>query len=105
MSDQLGIFGRGDGETGELDVDELKAALSAGPVDAAVDPTPQARRPERADPRAAVRRHRRWLVFAVVVLVVIVAGLIAGFVFWRSTADAALRQVGSQPGPLGCVLA
>ncbi len=88
MSDQLGIFGRGDGETGELDVDELKAALAAGPSDDAGDPVPPPRRPEReADPRAAVRRHRRWLVFAVVVLVVIVAGLVAGFVFWRSTAD------------------
>ena len=35
----------------------------------------------------ARRRHRRWLVFAVIVLVVIVAGLIAGFIIWRSTAD------------------
>jgi UPF0755 protein len=88
VSDQLGIFGRGDGETGELDVDELRAALAAGPAAVPVEQLPPPRRAEREpDPRAATRRHRRWLVFAVVVLVVIVAALVTGFVFWRSTAD------------------
>ena len=88
MSDQLGIFGRSDGETGELDVDELKAALAAAPTEAPRDAPPIPRGPEHApDPGAAARRHRRWLVFAVVVLIVIVAALIAGFLFWRSKAD------------------
>ncbi len=88
MNDQLGIFGRGDGETGELDVDELKAALAATPPEDSIDSEPPPSRPEReVDSRKAVRRHRRWVVFSVVVLVVIVAGLISGFVLWRSTAD------------------
>lgn len=86
MNDHL-IFGREPGETGDVDVDELKAALAANPdpdddhhdvVPAQPEPTPD----ERA--RIARRRHRTWLVFAVVVLLVIVAGLIAGFVVWRS---------------------
>ena len=86
MNDHL-IFGREPGETGDVDVDELKAALAAGPdaddelhepAAVAPEPTPE----ERA--RIARRRHRSWLVFAVVVLLVIVAGLVAAFVVWRS---------------------
>ena len=88
MSDHLGLFGRPEGETGELDVQELRAALAGSPD----DPDPhETAAPHKAvaveDPAKASRRHRRWLVFAVVVLVFIVAGLIAGFVLWRSTAD------------------
>ena len=96
MSDQLGIFGREPGETGELDVDELRAALAAAPVGpsaAAAPPPPEPTDAERA--AAARRRHRRWLIFAVVVLLVIVAGLAVGFVIWRSTAD----EVLDYPGP------
>src|SRR6478609_10447194 len=57
MSD-LGIFGREPGETGDVDVDELKAALAARPdpdlptVPANREPTPE----QRA--RSARRRHR-----------------------------------------------
>ncbi len=90
MTDHL-IFGREPGETGDVDVDELKAALAAAPdaghteprgaAPAAPEPTPE----ERA--RTARRRHRSWLVFAVVVLLVIVAGLVAGFLIWRSGTD------------------
>ena len=89
MNDHL-IFGREPGETGDVDVDELKAALAAGPdaddelhepAAVAPEPTPE----ERA--RIARRRHRSWLVFAVVVLLVIVAGLVAAFVVWRSGTD------------------
>ena len=96
MSDQLGIFGRSDGETGDVDVDELKAALAAGPSDVPDDTAPAPHGTDREpDPRAAARRHRRWLVFAVVVLVIIVAALSAGFVFWRSTADVVPDYTGS----------
>jgi UPF0755 protein len=84
MNDHL-IFGREPGETGDVDVDELKAALAAGPDDelhepaaVAPEPTPE----ERA--RTARRRHRTWLVFAVVVLLVIVAGLVGAFMVWKS---------------------
>ena len=79
MSDHLGIFGREEGETGELDVHELRAALAAGPTEpdpAAPPPPPLISDEERA--QTARRRHRRWLVFAVIVLLIIVAGLIAG---------------------------
>ena len=88
VSDHLGIFGRDEGETGDVDVDQLRAALAATPPDPPVpgaEPEPEPTDTERA--AAARRRHRRWLVFAVVVLVVIVAGLSVGFVLWRSTAD------------------
>ena len=91
MSDDLGIFGRQDGETGELDVHELRAALAATPGDPAAPSAPPPALPheETAAERAiaARRRHRRSLIFSVVVLLVIVAGLIAGFVIWRSTAN------------------
>ena len=86
MSD-LGIFGREPGETGDVDVDELKAALAARPdpdlptVPAKPEPTPE----QRA--RSARRRHRTWLVFAIVVLLVIVAGLVAGFMVWKSRTE------------------
>lgn len=94
MNDHL-IFGREPGETGDVDVDELKAALAANPDDephpavVAPEPTPQ----DRA--RTARRRHRSWLVFAVVVLLVIVAGLIAGFVVWRSGTEEVPDYAGS----------
>ena len=86
MSDHL-IFGREPGETGDVDVDELKAALAANPdpADDHHDPAALVAEPtdeERA--RIARRRHRTWLVFAVVVLLVIVAGLTAGFIVWKS---------------------
>jgi UPF0755 protein len=86
VSDHLGIFGREPGETGELDVDQLRAALAA-PTDppGQVEPPHEPSDAERAE--AARRRHHRWLVFAVVVLLVIVAGLTAVFFFWRSTVE------------------
>lgn len=89
MNDQLGIFGREEGETGDLDVDQLRAALAAESAQPAPADQPPKPLPPTEEDRAetARRRHRRWLVFAVVVLLVIVAGLIAGFIIWRSTAD------------------
>lgn len=92
MTDDHLIFGRHEtGETGDVDVDELRAALASTPdtpdtpVAATVPVAPPRRRDpeiERSDSR---RRHRVWLIIAVVVLVVIIAGLAAGFVTWRST--------------------
>lgn len=95
MSDQLGIFGREEGETGELDVDQLRAALAAVPI----GPDPQTPPPPRQIPdekrtTTARRRHRRWLIFAVVVLLIIVSGLIVGFIIWRSTAQVVPDFVG-----------
>jgi UPF0755 protein len=88
VSGDLGIFGREPGETGDLDVDELRAALASAPGELMLDDEPP---PDEMsdDERAATarRRHRRWLVFAVVVLLVIVAGLVGGFMIWRSAAD------------------
>ena len=65
MSDHLGLFGRPEGETGELDVQELRAALAGSPD----DPDPhETAAPHKAvaveDPAKASRRHRRWLVVA-----------------------------------------
>lgn len=93
MTDHL-IFGREPGETGDVDVDELRAALAANPD--SVDDGPRVRddpSPLVAEPtpqersRTARRRHRTALVFAVVVLLVIVAGLIAGFLVWKSATE------------------
>ena len=87
VSGHLGLFGRGEGETGELDVEELWAGLAGsprtpiGPVHAAVDSCGG-----RTGEGHLARSPR--LVFAVVVLVFIVAGLVAAFVLWRSMADA-----------------
>ncbi len=85
MPDHL-IFGREPGETGDVDVDELKAALAAHPdPEPHPDAEPADREPTPDDrARTARRRHRTWLVFAVVVLLVIVGGLVAGFVVWKS---------------------
>src|SRR6476619_5273784 len=96
MNDQLGIFGREEGETGDLDVDELRAALAAESAQPTSEDQPPKAPPPTEEERAesARRRHRRWLVFAVVVLLVIVAGLIAGFFICRSTAEVVPDYVG-----------
>ena len=93
---------RDDGETGDVDVDELRAALAAAPGRPGSDeepPNPRRSRPRDRSAPSGRRRHRRWLVFAVVVLVVIVAGLVVGFFIWRSTADevAGLRRPAATP--------
>ncbi|HEY5152060.1 MAG TPA: hypothetical protein VIJ23_20055, partial [Mycobacterium sp.] len=89
MTEDHLIFGHEPGETGDVDVDELRAALAATPdppvTDALPTPPPRRRDPE-IERSTSRRRHRVWLIFAVVVLVVIVAALAAGFVIWRSTA-------------------
>jgi UPF0755 protein len=86
VSDHL-IFGREPGETGDVDVDELKAALAARPdaAEPAAEVKPERTAEQRA--RTARRRHRSWLVFAIVVLVVIVGGLVAGFIVWKSGSE------------------
>lgn len=113
----LGIFDRrDDGETGDLNVDELRAALSgqspttaggrpsaAGgssaddrPVDGmdliSVPPRPSA--PSGPD-RPGRTRHRWSVVAAIVVLVVIVVALAAGFVLWRTHADTVADYTGT----------
>ena len=78
MTDDHLIFGRHEpGETGDVDVDELRAALASTPDTPAAATVP-APPPRRRDPEierfGSRRRHRVWLIIAVVVLVVIVAG-------------------------------
>ncbi len=116
----LGIFDRRDdgGETGDLDVDQLRAALAGqSPTGPAGRPTapganvpsdghaagidlisvpPRPTAPSGTDgPRRS--RHRWSVVAAIVVLVVIVVALAAGFVVWRSHAD----TVADYPGTGG----
>lgn len=116
----LSIFDRRDdgGETGDLDVDQLRAALAGqapspngthpsaqpapstedatgGPMDIiAVPPRPDAPRPSDDGDGKRVR-HRWSVVAAIVVLVVIVAALAAGFVVWRSHVDAVADYSGT----------
>lgn len=94
----LGLFDRQDpGDTGELDLDELRAALAANPA----PPPPLSRREQRiehAERRRAARERRRsrrrstWI--AVLVLVLLAAGLAAGLMAWRATHD----DVADHPG-------
>ena len=88
--DHLGIFGgRDEGETGDVDVEELRAALAAAPDDDSL-PEPEPPRARPPDPgRSATRRrrHRLSVFIAILVLVVIIAGLAVGFVKWRSNVD------------------
>ena len=93
MNDDHLIFGRYEpgeaGETGDVDVEELRAVLAStpdAPVAEAVELPPSQRREPGTEISDSRRRHRVWLIIAVVVLVVIVAALAAGFVIWRSAA-------------------
>ncbi len=90
MSDQLGLFDAGEDETGELDLGELRAALTekaAAPAPAGRGETPPRRR--SSAPSAATRRRRRvrrirHSVLAVLVLAVIAGGVVVGFRVWRT---------------------
>jgi UPF0755 protein len=104
MSDQLGIFDRhGDDETGELDLDDLRAALSRT---AAVTPVPArapsaSRREHRAAHQMAARRRKRrtrQTVLAVVVLLLLVAGGVVGFKVWRKDSTAIPDYQGTGTG-------
>lgn len=96
----LGLFDRRDDETGELDLGELRAALTR----TAAEPAPP--RPRRTAPgrdkralrEAAERRRkrrRRSTVMAVVVLAVIAAALVVGFRSWRKDATAVADFAGN----------
>jgi len=90
MNDQLGLFDkRGDDETGELDLDDLRAALSR--TAAAPAPTSRAapRRELRAARLAAAKRRKRRTratVLAMVILVLLAGGVVVGFKLWRKDA-------------------
>ena len=92
MNDQLGLFDRHDDETGELDLTELRAALTK--TAAATPKVPKApSRPEQRAVRqaAAARRRRRRArssVIAVVVLGLIAAAVVLGFRAWRKDSTA-----------------
>ncbi len=91
MTDHL-IFGRrDDGETGDVDVDELRAALAAAPADPPEEqhePAPVRARPLPPE-RPPRSRRRRWIssVIAILILIVIVAGLVVGYLVWRTSAN------------------
>ncbi len=90
MNDQLGLFDRrGEDETGDLDLGDLRAALArtAGSPVAEARSTP--RRQQRADRLAAARRRRRRrqsTVLALVVLALLAGGVVVGFKVWRNDA-------------------
>ena len=94
MNDQLGLFDRhGEDETGELDLTELRAALTH--TAAAPPPPPRPRRVPRreqrvARQRAAKRRKRRisHSIIALLVLAVIAGGIFVGFKIWRKDSTA-----------------
>ncbi len=94
MNDQLGLFDRhGDDDTGELDLDDLRAALTrtSGVPAAPERPASASRREQRAARQAAAKRRkrrRRQTVLAVLVLVLLVAGGVVGFKLWRKDSTA-----------------
>ncbi len=94
MNDNLGLFDRhGDEETGELNLTELRAALTqtaaAAPPPAPVRTAP--RREQRvARQKAAKRRKRRvrHSIIALLVLAIIAGGVFVGFKIWRKDSTA-----------------
>ena len=105
MNHGLGLFDRrDDGETGDVDPEELRAALAAdrarGDLDDPPGPVPATgitRPPENPDQRAARlrRRRRRSTMIAIAVLVALIAGLAVGFTVWRRTVTAVPDFAGS----------
>ena len=92
MSDQLGLFDRHDDETGELDLAELRAALTKTAASAPKAIKAQPRRDRRAlQAAAAARRRRRRArssVIAVLVLGVIAGAIVLGLRTWRNDTTA-----------------
>lgn len=90
MNDQLGLFDkRGDDETGDLDLNDLRAALrrtAAAPASAA---RAAPRRELRAARMAAAKRRKRRTrstVLAAVILALIAGAVVVGFKVWRKDA-------------------
>ncbi|QNK79581.1 endolytic transglycosylase MltG [Nakamurella sp. PAMC28650] len=94
MSDQLGLFDRhGEDDTGELDLDDLRAALTRTAAAAPTQRRPPGvpRREQRAARLAAARRRKRrtrQTVLAVVVLLLLIAGGVVAFKWWRTDSTA-----------------
>ncbi|GGM17605.1 endolytic transglycosylase MltG [Nakamurella endophytica] len=113
MNDHLGLFDRAD-DTGNVDLDELRAALARSTGDAPPDgrraarasvpeqrPGGSARQDQRARREALLRRRRRrrrHTLLAVVVLAVLAAAITTGIVLWRHNAGRVADFSGA-PGP------
>lgn len=99
MNDQLGLFdGRGDDETGELDLNDLRAALRKTAAAPMPLPRPVQRRAQRAVRIAAAKRRkrrRRHTLIALVILAVLAAGVVVGFSVWRKDVTAVADFPGS----------
>ena len=91
MTDHLGLFGSEE-ETGELNLNDLRAALSktaAAPAPAPVRIMP--RREVRAARQAAARRRKRRIrqtTLAILVLALLAGGVVVGFKIWRKDSTA-----------------
>ena len=95
MNDNLGLFDRrGEDETGELDIGELRAALNktaGAPAPPPPPPRVAPRREQRAARVAAARRRKRRVrhsISALVVLVVIAAAVVVGLRVWHKDTTA-----------------
>ncbi|SDP22131.1 UPF0755 protein [Nakamurella panacisegetis] len=98
MNDHLGLFGREE-ETGELDLNDLRAALSKTASATTPDPVRVLPRREiRAARQAAARRRKRRIrqtTLAIVVLALLVGGVVVGFKLWRKDSTAVADFVGN----------
>ncbi len=94
MNDQLGLFDRhGEDETGELNLTELRAALTQTAAAAPRPPAPPTapRREQRVARQKAAKRRKRRIrhsVIALLVLAVIAGGVFVGFKVWRKDSTA-----------------
>lgn len=99
MNDQLGLFDRrGDDETGELDLNDLRAALRETAAAPAPPRRPVQRREQRAVRIAAAKRRkrrRRHTLIALVTLAVLAAGVVVGLSVWRKDVTAVADFPGS----------
>ena len=106
--ENLGLFDRKDDDTGSVNVDELRSALSkaaAGPPrpPPAVSPTVARRQAARARREALARRHkrrRRHTLVALAVLLVLAAAITTGLLIWRHNS----RQIPDFSGTPGAEL-
>lgn len=99
MNDNLGLFDRrGDDETGELNLTELRDALTHPAAPPAPPRRTAPRRAQRSARAAAARRRKRRVrhsVIAVLVLAIIAAGIVVGFKIWRTDTTAIADFTGS----------
>lgn len=99
MNDHLGLFDRkGDDETGDLDLTDLRAALTRTAGSRATPARTSPRREQRAVRLAAAKRRqrrRRSTILALLILALLAGGVVVGFRIWRNDVTAVADFTGT----------